>query len=176
MSLTFTLAHCLTPLSRPPVVVDVSVAGRQSWWMTDDDSLLPVTHARAILSSSILVRSGRSSGSSSRPNLAWPPANTIINSHKTLTTNNYHYCTHLTAYFQWVSRTRDITSLDLNEAGDGGVLGCSGISSVYMQTICTSLRTNNHTNTSSLNFYRLDALNDAQPPASMHWRAAALII
>ena len=29
-----------------------------------------------------------------------------------------------------------------------------------MQTICTSLQTDNHTNTSSLNFYRLDALLD----------------
>jgi len=28
----------------------------------------------------------------------------------------------------------------------------------HMQTICTSLQTNNHANTSSLNFYRLDAL------------------
>ena len=27
-----------------------------------------------------------------------------------------------------------------------------------MQTICTSLQTDNHTNTSSLNFYRSDAL------------------
>jgi len=31
-----------------------------------------------------------------------------------------------------------------------------------MQTICTSLQTDNHTNTSSLNFYRLDALPDVQ--------------
>jgi len=32
-----------------------------------------------------------------------------------------------------------------------------------MQTICTSLQADNHTSTSSLNFYRLDALPDAQP-------------
>ena len=32
-----------------------------------------------------------------------------------------------------------------------------------MQTICTSLQTDNHTNTSSLNFYRPDALPDAKP-------------
>jgi len=31
-----------------------------------------------------------------------------------------------------------------------------------MQTICTLLQTDNHTNTSSLNFYRPDALPDAQ--------------
>jgi len=35
-----------------------------------------------------------------------------------------------------------------------------------MQTICTSLQTDNHTNTSSLNFYRPDALPDAQPTVS----------
>jgi len=33
----------------------------------------------------------------------------------------------------------------------------------HMQTICTSLQTDNHTNTSSLNFYRPDALPGAQP-------------
>ena len=32
----------------------------------------------------------------------------------------------------------------------------------HMQTICTSLQTDNHTNTSSLNFYRLDALPAVQ--------------
>jgi len=31
----------------------------------------------------------------------------------------------------------------------------------HMQTICCSLQTDNHTNTSSLNFYRPDALPDA---------------
>jgi len=30
------------------------------------------------------------------------------------------------------------------------------------------LETDNHTNTSSLNFYRLDALPDAQPTVSKH--------
>jgi len=39
-----------------------------------------------------------------------------------------------------------------------------------MQTICTSLQTENHTNTSSLNFYRPDALFDAQPTVSKHYR------
>jgi len=32
-----------------------------------------------------------------------------------------------------------------------------------MQTICTSVQTDNHINTPSLNFHRLDALPDAQP-------------
>jgi len=40
----------------------------------------------------------------------------------------------------------------------------------HIQTICTSLQTDNHTNTSSLNFYRPDALPDAQPTVSKHWR------
>jgi len=36
----------------------------------------------------------------------------------------------------------------------------------HMHTIVTSLQTDNHTNTSSLNFYRLDALPDTQPTVS----------
>jgi len=35
-----------------------------------------------------------------------------------------------------------------------------------MQAIYTLLETDNHTNTLSLNFYRLDALPDAQPTVS----------
>ena len=40
----------------------------------------------------------------------------------------------------------------------------------HMQTISISLQTDNDTNTSSLNFYRPDALPDAQPTVSKHWR------
>ena len=41
----------------------------------------------------------------------------------------------------------------------------------HTQTICTSLQTDDHTNTcSSLNFYGPDALRDAQTTASKHWR------
>jgi len=38
----------------------------------------------------------------------------------------------------------------------------------HMQTICTSLQTDNHINTPSLNFYRPDALPDGQPTVSKH--------
>jgi len=38
----------------------------------------------------------------------------------------------------------------------------------YMQMICTSLQTDNHASTSSLNFYRPDAGLDAQPTVSKH--------
>jgi len=38
-----------------------------------------------------------------------------------------------------------------------------------MQFICTLLHTDNHGSTSSLNFYRPDALSDAQPTVSTHW-------
>jgi len=63
----------------------------------------------------------------------------------------------------WVSRyQKGRTSLDLNEARDDGVLGWKWHQLDHMQTICTSLQTDNHTNTSSVNFYRLDALPDAQ--------------
>ena len=40
----------------------------------------------------------------------------------------------------------------------------------HMQTICTSLHTDSHTNTSSPNFYRPDAVPDAQPTVPKHWR------
>ena len=33
----------------------------------------------------------------------------------------------------------------------------------HVQTTCTSLETDSHTNTSSLDFYRPDALPDTQP-------------
>jgi len=36
-----------------------------------------------------------------------------------------------------------------------------------MQTVCTSLQTDNHTNTPTLNFYRPDALPGAQPMVSI---------
>jgi len=62
------------------------------------------------------------------------------------------------------------TSLDLNEAKDGGVLWWKWRQLDHMQTICTSLQTDNHTNTSLLSFYRLDALPGIQPTVSKHWR------
>jgi len=43
----------------------------------------------------------------------------------------------------------------------------------HMQIICTSLQTDNHAS-SSLSFYRPDALPAAQPTASKHWRHKAL--
>jgi len=59
----------------------------------------------------------------------------------------------------WVSRyQKSKTSLDLNEARDYGVLGWQWHQLDHMQTICTSLQTDNHINTSSINFYRPDAL------------------
>jgi len=38
----------------------------------------------------------------------------------------------------------------------------------HMQTISTSLQTDNHTNTSSLSSYRPDAVFDSQPTVSKH--------
>jgi len=60
------------------------------------------------------------------------------------------------------------TSLDLNEARNDGVLGWQWHQLDHMQTICTSLQTDNHTNTPSLNVYRPDALPDDQPTVSEH--------
>jgi len=38
----------------------------------------------------------------------------------------------------------------------------------HMQIICTSLQTDNHASTSSLNFLQANALPDAQPTVSKH--------
>jgi len=43
-----------------------------------------------------------------------------------------------------------------------------------MQTICTSLQTDNHIDTSSLNFYRPVALPETQPTVSKAPKAEAL--
>jgi len=69
----------------------------------------------------------------------------------------------------WVSwYQKDKTCLDLNEARDDGVLGWQWHQLDHMQTICTSLQTDNNTNTSSLNIYRPYAVPDAQPTVSKH--------
>jgi len=59
-------------------------------------------------------------------------------------------------------------SLDFNEAKDYRVLGWQWHWSGNMKTICTSLQTDNHNNTSSRNFYRPNALSDARPTVSKH--------
>ena len=61
------------------------------------------------------------------------------------------------------------TSLDLNGARDGGVWGWQWHQLDHVETICISLQTGNHASTSSVIFYRLDALPDAQPTVSRHW-------
>jgi len=55
----------------------------------------------------------------------------------------------------WVSRyQKGKTSLDLNEARDDGVLGCSGIScTICKQSAPRCRQIINHTNTSSLIFF-----------------------
>jgi len=40
----------------------------------------------------------------------------------------------------------------------------------HMQIICSLQKTDNHASTSSLVFYRLDALPAVQPTASKHWK------
>ena len=80
------------------------------------------------------------------------------------TVKNIAFVTEYTTTIAWLSQNqKDKTNLDLNEARDDGVFVMD-----RMQTICTSLHTDNNTNTSSLNFYRLDALPDAQPTVSKH--------
>jgi len=82
----------------------------------------------------------------------------------------YNCLNNLFSSTAWVSRyQKDKTSLDLNEARDDGVSGMQWHQLDHMQTICTSLQTGNHNNTSSLIFWS-DAHPDAQQTASKHWR------
>jgi len=64
----------------------------------------------------------------------------------------------------WVSQyQKGKTSLDLNEARDYGVLGCSGVSwTMCKQSAPRCRQITTPTNTSSLNLYRPDALPNAQ--------------
>jgi len=52
--------------------------------------------------------------------------------------------------------------VDSNGAKSDPVFGWQWHQQDYMQTICTLLQTDNHTDTSSLNFYTPDALPDCQ--------------
>ena len=79
----------------------------------------------------------------------------------TVTTATLHPFNGLFSRTTWVSwYQKDKTSLDLNEARGWG-FGMQWHQLDHMQTICTSLQKDNHTNTSSLNFYRPCALPDA---------------
>ena len=54
----------------------------------------------------------------------------------------------------WISRyQKGKTSLDLSEARIDGVLQRQWHQLDHMQTVCTSLQTDNHANTSSVNFF-----------------------
>jgi len=80
--------------------------------------------------------------------------------------NNYYILLHpFNGLFSGTTRVSRYqegkTSLDLDEARDDEDLGCQWHQLDHMQTICTSLQTDNHTNTSSFNFYRPDALPDS---------------
>ena len=93
--------------------------------------------------------------------------------HQSRSLVNYYYVLHrfngLFSRTTWVSQyQKGKTSLDLNEARDDGVLDWQWHRLDHMQTICTLLQTDNYTNTSSVNYYRPDALRDAQPTVSYH--------
>jgi len=75
----------------------------------------------------------------------------------------------------WVSQNqKGKTSLDLYEARGDGVLEWQWHQLDHIQTIFLSFQEDSHTYTSSLNFYRPDALPDAQPTVSEHWMQEAL--
>ena len=89
----------------------------------------------------------------------------------TVTTTTLHSLHSLFFTTTWISQNqKSKTSLDLNETRDDGVWGWQWHQLDHMQTICALLQTDNHTNTSSLNCYRLDVLPDAKPTVSKHRR------
>jgi len=74
--------------------------------------------------------------------------------------NNTSTCSTLHPFNGLFSRTTCVsryqksrTSLGLNKARDVGVWGWQWHQLDHMQTVCTSLQTDNHTNTPSLNFF-----------------------
>ena len=71
---------------------------------------------------------------------------------------------------------KDKTGLDWNDARDDAVLEWQWHQLDHTQTICILLQTDNHNNTSSLDFYRPDALPDTQPTVSKHWRHKDAIV
>ena len=69
------------------------------------------------------------------------------------TTTTPHPFSDLFSRTTWVSRyQKGKASLDLNEAREDGLLGWQWHQLDHVQTIYTSLQTDNHTSTSSLNF------------------------
>jgi len=72
------------------------------------------------------------------------------NKQNNTTTTTLHPFNGLFSTTTWVSRyQKGKTSLDLNGARNGGVLGWQWHQLDHTQTICTSLQTDNHTNTPS---------------------------
>ena len=80
----------------------------------------------------------------------------------------------------WVSRyQKGKTSLDLNEARDDGVLGCSGIScTICKQSAPRCRQIINHTNTSSLIFFTrwLNASSWFMPLSPILWTTTQYVL
>jgi len=83
---------------------------------------------------------------------------------------SYYYCPFNCPFSRTTLYQEGKTSLYLNDARDDGGFGIQWHQLDHMQTICTSLQSDNHTSTSSLNFYRPRALPDAQATVSKHSR------
>jgi len=73
---------------------------------------------------------------------------TKASSCSSVTVKKKHLFNSLFSWKTWVSQYRkDKTILGLNEARDDGVMGGHWHQLDHMQTICTSLQTDNHINT-----------------------------
>jgi len=77
----------------------------------------------------------------------------FLNTFHLFTTATLHPFNGLFSKATWVSQYQNVkTSLDLNESRDDGVLGWQWHQLDHMQTICSMLQADNHTNNLSLNF------------------------
>ena len=110
----------------------------------------------------------------STPIYALSACNTTLNNCKQLRiyiyrgigTNTEHR--NILKYIACLQKTYRISTASCNKNMRWWGLGWQWHQLDHTRTICTSLQTDNHTNTSI--FYRPDALPDAQPTVSKHWR------
>ena len=143
------------------------------WFVFDFDVVFCSTKLKCSLADIYWIKGGQLTGwlvmwkwnsQESNPN-PWPPGHQFNFLHRhchiwiVLNYSTLRLFNCLFSRTTWVRQYQN--SLDLNKARDDGVSGWQWHQLDHMQTVCASLQTDIHTNTSSLNFCRPDALPDA---------------
>ena len=104
---------------------------------------------------------------------SWQKITSLALSRQLLWIVDYYYYTRLTASFPGQpgqAGTRKVKPVWIKMSQEMLGFGMQCLQLDHVQTICTWLQTDNHANTSSLDFCRPDALSDSQPTVSKHWR------